>query len=138
SAGAGPAGGRGAGQAGGVVSLTDDQRWDTLSAMPTVNSELIQKGVEFTNAFVPDSLCCPSRTSILTGDYSHTTGVWRNQPPYGGWESFDDSSTIATWLQAAGYHTALVGKYLNGYWNAPSGYVPPGWEHWVSVTRAAY
>ena len=121
-----------------VVILTDDQRWDTISAMPTVESQLVDKGVRFTNAFVPDSLCCPSRTSILTGSYSHTTGVWRNQPPYGGWQSFNDTTTIATWLHSAGYSTALVGKYLNGYWDAPTGYVPPGWDHWASFIRADY
>jgi N-acetylglucosamine-6-sulfatase len=122
-----------------VVILTDDQRWDTLDAMPTVQSELVQNGTTFTNAFVSNSLCCPSRTSILTGDYSHTTGVWRNQPPYGGWSSFNDSSTIATHLQAIGYRTGLFGKYLNGYEpGATAGYVPPGWDRWVAFPRAAY
>jgi N-acetylglucosamine-6-sulfatase len=122
-----------------VVILTDDQRWDTLSAMPTVQSDLVQHGTTFTNAFVSNSLCCPSRTSILTGDYSHTTGVWRNQPPYGGWSSFNDSSTIATHLQADGYRTGLFGKYLNGYEpGASAGYVPPGWDRWVAFPRAAY
>src|SRR5437763_9953330 len=59
-----------------VFILTDDQRWDTLAAMPIVRRELAAHGVTFTNAFVSDSLCCPSRVSILTGKYAHHTGVW--------------------------------------------------------------
>lgn len=123
-----------------VVIMTDDQRWDSLWAMPTVQAELIGKGVHFTNAFVSNSLCCPSRASTLTGAYSHTTGVWRNQPPYGGWESFDDRSTVGTWLQAAGYRTGFFGKYLNRYWNPAyaTGYVPPGWDRWVAFPRSGY
>ena len=110
-----------------VLVLTDDQRADTLWAMPTVQSELVDRGVSFPNAFVVNPLCCPSRASILTGNYSHSTGVFRNDPPHGGFEAFDDRSTLATWLHDAGYRTALVGKYLNGYRGA---YVPPGWDHW--------
>src|SRR5436190_1428440 len=113
-----------------VLILTDDQRWDTLSWMPNVERLLVAKGVTFTNAFVPNSLCCPSRTSILTGKYSHSTGVWGNEAPHGGFPAFHQaSSTMATWLRHAGYHTALIGKYLNGYRGpALHGYVPPGWQ----------
>jgi len=110
-----------------VLVLTDDQRADRLWAMPTVRSELVDRGLQFPNAFVVNPLCCPSRASILTGNYSHSTGVYRNDPPHGGFEAFDDRSTVATWLRDAGYRTALVGKYLNGYRGA---YVPPGWHHW--------
>ena len=100
-----------------IIILSDDQRWDTVDAthqspgrpgpvMPWVTSELINSGVTFTNGHVTTALCCPSRTSILTGQYSHRTGVLDNNPPDGGAQAFDDSSTIATWLQAAGYRTA--------------------------------
>ena len=108
--------------------LTDDQRWDTLDAMPTVTSELVEKGVTFTNAFASNPLCCPSRASILTGLHSHSTLVYTNAKPYGGYSWFDDSSTVATWLKRAGYRTGYVGKYLNGY-TVPD--VPPGWDRWV-------
>jgi N-acetylglucosamine-6-sulfatase len=113
-----------------VVIVTDDQRWDTTWAMPTVSQELIAKGVTFENAYVVNPLCCPSRASILTGTYSHTNGVWSN----GGFKSFDDRSTVATWLDDAGYETALVGKYLNGYGPRQSEltYVPPGWDRWLA------
>jgi len=116
-----------------VVILTDDQRWDTLWSMPTVQSELVDKGITFSNGFVVNPICCPSRVSFLTGQYSHTSGVWSNRGPYGGFHSFHgDSSTLATWLQAAGYRTDFVGKYLNGYGVRDTTYVPPGWSHWVS------
>jgi len=110
-----------------VVVLADDQRWDTLSAMPTVQSELVAKGVTFSNSFTVNPLCCPSRASILTGKYSHSTKVYSN----GGFRVFDDSSTLATWLRKAGYRTGFFGKYLNSYAGT---YVPPGWRRWVAFT----
>ncbi len=119
-----------------VLILSDDQRWDTLGPtyMPFVQSELMDHGITFTNAFVVNSLCCPSRASILTGAYSHTTQVYSNTEPYGGFRSFTgDGNTIATWLHGAGYHTALVGKYLNEY-NVD--YIPPGWDRWVAFDNA--
>jgi N-acetylglucosamine-6-sulfatase len=114
-----------------VLILTDDQRWDTLNVMPAVQSELVSRGVRFTNAFVTNALCCPSRASYLTGRYSHSTGVYLNSGPRGGAGSFNDSSTIATWLDNAGYTTALIGKYLNGYFGPD---VPPGWDRWVAFS----
>jgi N-acetylglucosamine-6-sulfatase len=112
-----------------VLIVTDDQRFDTLWAMPLIQARLIDKGVRFTNAFVVNSSCCPSRASILTGQYSHTTEVWTNSPPLGGLQSFDDSSTLATWLDAAGYTTGFFGRYLTHY---STSYVPPGWDRWFS------
>jgi len=114
-----------------VLILTDDQRWDTLWSMPVVRRLLVDHGVTFANAFVTNSDCCPSRSTILTGNYSHTTGIYVNRPPHGGAVDFhrygDDRSTIATWLHDAGYHTGLVGKYLNGYHGR---FIPPGWDVW--------
>lgn len=113
-----------------VLILTDDQRWDTLWAMPMVSRHLVNRGITFTNSFVVNPQCCPSRASMLTGTYPHTTRVWHNKPPHGGFHRFRDESTVATWLHAHGYHTALFGKYLNGY--EATTYVPPGWDHWVA------
>ncbi len=115
-----------------VLILTDDQRFDTLWAMPTVESELVGHGIDFVNGFVSNPLCCPSRASILTGEYSHTTGVYSNRSHqrYGGFAHFDDRSTVATWLNAAGYRTGLFGKYLNGYSGT---YEPPGWDQWFAT-----
>jgi arylsulfatase A-like enzyme len=122
-----------------VVIVTDDQRWDTLWTMPVVRRELVGRGGKFPNAFVVNPVCCPSRASILTGDYSHTTMVYRQAPPFGRSEWFDDSSTLATWLDGAGYTTGLFGKYLDGYQHsALTGVVPPGWDRWVAFVRAAY
>jgi N-acetylglucosamine-6-sulfatase len=122
-----------------VVIVTDDQRWDSLDTMPIVERELVGHGVTFTNAFVSNPLCCPSRASILTGDYSHSTGVYRQIPPFGRFEAFHDGSTLATWLDGAGYDTALVGKYIDGYQHAGlTGYVPPGWDRWVGFIHAGY
>lgn len=121
-----------------VLIVTDDQRADTLSTMPTVQAEIAAKGVSFVNAFVSNPLCCPSRASILTGNYSHTTGVYGNGPPHGGFPSFNDSSTLATWLDKAGYNTAFIGKYLNGYGHYGGKYVPPGWDEWVAFAKHGY
>ena len=83
-------------------------------------------------------LCCPSRVATLRGQYAHNTGIFTNASPDGGFAKvFADGlerSTIATWLQAGGYKTALIGKYLNGYpTGAPTNtYIPPGWSEWYS------
>jgi N-acetylglucosamine-6-sulfatase len=117
-----------------VVILTDDQRWDTLWAMPTVQRELVAKGVNFANGFVVNPLCCPSRASMLTGQYSHSTGVYTNIGTLGR-VAFREKSTIATALEAAGYTTAFVGKYLNGY---PGTRIPPGWSRWAAFAGLGF
>lgn len=113
-----------------VLVLTDDQRWDTLEAMPSVSAMLAAPGVTFRNAFAVNPTCCPSRASILTGRWSHTHGVYANSGPHGGYRAFDDRTTVATTLQDAGYRTALIGKYLNGYGAAAA--IPPGWDRWFA------
>jgi arylsulfatase A-like enzyme len=113
-----------------VVFLTDDQRWDTVSAMPTVTSELVAKGVTFSNSFTVNPLCCPSRASFLTGLYSHSTRVYHNRGPR-GLRSFNERSSLAIPLRAAGYRTGLIGKYMNDYITTR---VPPGWQRWAVFT----
>jgi N-acetylglucosamine-6-sulfatase len=117
--------------------LADDLSTLEMGAMPKVNARLEQKGTSFANAIVNVSLCCPSRATILRGQYGRNTGVRTNGGANGGFEAFyrngTEQSTIATWLQDAGYRTALFGKYLNGYPNTePNTYVPPGWDEWAS------
>ena len=116
-----------------IFILTDDQPYETVQFMPTVRDVLLGDGVNFENAFITTPLCCPSRASILTGEYVHNHKVYTNRAPLGGAPKFVDESTIGTWMQAAGYRTAYFGKYLNDY-NAltPEGYVPPGWDEWVA------
>jgi N-acetylglucosamine-6-sulfatase len=114
-----------------VIVLTDDQMVGSLARMPYLNSDPGGHWVNFTNGFVHYPLCCPSRATVLSGLYSHHHGVKSN-----GGRRFNDSSTIATWLDQAGYETALVGKYLNGYpfSDRPDNYIPPGWDHWFAST----
>ena len=98
-----------------VIILTDDQRWDTLWAMPIVQEKLVARRVTFTTAIVTTPLCCPSRASLLSGGfYAHNTGVLTNDVPNGSVRRFQDTETLATLLQRAD-KTALVGKYMNGY-----------------------
>ena len=111
-----------------VLVITDDQRAGTLTHMPKLRRLISARGIRFRSAFIPNPSCCPSRASFLTGTYSHTNGVWKNGGAFGGYAAFDPSSTIATWLDDAGYRTGLFGKYLNGYTDATI--VPPGWNQW--------
>jgi N-acetylglucosamine-6-sulfatase len=138
--------GRAAGAAGHpnvIVIMTDDLEMGTFNTMlaagllPHIKSRMVNQGYSFDNSFVTDSLCCPSRATFFTGQYPHNTGVQSNSGPNGGVWAFKDASSIATWLQAAGYWTGIVGKYLNGYgWDAAAArnsplnpsYVPPGWN----------
>jgi len=126
-----------------VFILTDDQDVRSTAHMPQLRAHLAAAGVTFTNFFVTTALCCPSRASVLRGQYVHNHQVYTNRPPRGGFERFQalghERSTVATWLQAAGYRTVLLGKYLNGY-PAPDAatYVPPGWEEWYSPSRGGY
>jgi N-acetylglucosamine-6-sulfatase len=121
-----------------VFIVTDDLDARSFAFMPRVKSVIGDRGLTFTSTYVSVPVCCPSRASILTGKYAHNHGVLFNGPPNGGFETFHDSgeerSTLATWLKAQGYRTAMIGKYLNGY---PSGgdpsYVPPGWDEWFGI-----
>jgi N-acetylglucosamine-6-sulfatase len=122
-----------------VLILTDDLALedvnaDTLKHMPNLRA-LMEKGTTFDNAFVTNSLCCPSRATILRGQYTHNHHILHNQPPLGGAKRFrlsgGDRSTVATWLKENGYQTAFFGKYLNGYSGV---YVPPGWEEWHGLS----
>jgi len=123
-----------------IFILTDDLDAGSAAFMPRLKALLIDQGVSFSNFFVSFSLCCPSRATILRGQYAHNTQILGNRPPDGGFEKFyslgEENSTIATWLQAAGYRTMYVGKYLNGYpGDAALTYVPPGWDEWYSAVK---
>jgi N-acetylglucosamine-6-sulfatase len=121
-----------------VVIMTDDQRdADPLDRMPKTEALLVKQGLRFTNSFVVNPVCCASRASFLSGQYSHNDNVWDNKPGErpGGFRAFKgDDNTIACWTQAAGYRTGLIGKYLNGYGKA-RGYIPPCWNYWWGLTR---
>ena len=114
-----------------LLIVTDDQRADTLSAMPALLDRVAGRGVRFRAGFVPHALCCPARASILTGNYSHSTGVWNNNL-VGGYAAFDEASTLATWLDDGGYRTGLFGKYINHWADGDPTHVPPGWDEWFA------
>jgi len=119
-----------------VFILTDDEDVKIHGFMPKTKTLLEDQGTVLANFFVTYSLCCPSRASILRGQYPHNTEIQGNTPPLGGFAKFAalgrERSTIATWLQGAGYRTVFAGKYLNGYGTEGNGptHVPPGWNEW--------
>ncbi|MFZ2015823.1 MAG: sulfatase-like hydrolase/transferase [Nocardioides sp.] len=120
-----------------LVITADDMRADDLRWMPRTRHLLADRGLSFRNSFATTPLCAPSRASFLTARYTHNHQVLSAWDPY-GFAVFDDSSTLATRLRAAGYRTGLVGKYINGYGEMPTfgdhhssvRYVPPGWAQW--------
>jgi N-acetylglucosamine-6-sulfatase len=118
-----------------ILIVTDDLDIGSISHMPNLRSLLIDRGTTFENAFVTDSLCCPSRASILRGQYPHNHQILGNEWPQGGAKKFHalgrQRSTIATWLRSSGYQTVLIGKYLNDYQGT---YVPAGWDQWYAVS----
>ncbi len=116
-----------------VVIMTDDQRFDSLWAMPYVQDRLVRHGVNFTHAVVSTPLCCPARAGFLGGGYlAQNTGVLGNVLPNGGAVRFKDTSSLPLRLQQAGYATALIGKYLNEYQKLGK-YIPPGWSHFAAL-----
>jgi arylsulfatase A-like enzyme len=131
-----------------VVLMTDDQHnfsedptlWQR--AMPHVSKYLFDQGVRFSKSFVSLSLCCPSRATLLTGQHAHNHTVWSNGAQSGGYEWFKFMhayNNLATWLQSAGYHTAHIGKFLNGYGALDPTEVPPGWSEWYgSIDPTTY
>jgi N-acetylglucosamine-6-sulfatase len=122
-----------------VFILTDDMRKDDLMYLPKTRSLLREQGMGFRNAFVSDAICCPSRASMMRGQYSHNTGVWSNSSTdnpsttIGGWRAYkqngNEANNVATRLHDAGYRTALFGKYLNGYDTIK---MPPGCDRWFA------
>jgi N-acetylglucosamine-6-sulfatase len=116
-----------------LVIMTDDQTVEQMRALPKTRRLLGARGTTFTNSFVDVSLCCPSRSTFLTGQYAHNHGVLANGGPHGGYVHLDHSNTLPLWLQEAGYYTAHVGKYLNNY-GKKSPAPPLGWSRWFALT----
>ena len=128
-----------------VVIMADDldlNMTETLlqgGYMPNLQTHIVDAGTTFENSFVTSAVCCPSRATFLTGQYSHNHQVLGNLLPDGGASRLDDTTTLATWLQDAGYVTGFVGKDLNQYGDNPNAppdsalnptYVPPGYDYW--------
>jgi len=122
-----------------IFVLTDDLAMNLVQYMPNV-LKMKKNGVTFSNYFVTDSLCCPSRTSMFTGKYPHNSGVFTNGGNDGGYATYvsqgNDPQTFAVALKAAGYRTAMMGKFLNGY-DQQADNAALGWTQW-DVTDNGY
>ncbi len=129
-----------------VFILADDLSWNLINERFAPHIVQLQRqGETFSNYFVANSLCCPSRSTIFTGLFPHDTNVATNLPADGGFQKFQseglDTKTFAVALQRAGYATSMLGKYLNGYGDplkpktAP---VPPGWSDWHVSNSTGY
>jgi N-acetylglucosamine-6-sulfatase len=121
-----------------VFLMTDDLDERSMEKLGGIRNVMGSNGTTFDNAYVTYSLCCPSRATILRGQYPHNHGVIGNAPPEGGEPTFRrlgrDQSTIATWLNDAGYRTKLIGKYMNSYISL---YKPPGWDEWYALKQGS-
>ena len=116
-----------------VLILLDDATAADVASMSSVQSLIADQGATFLRNYSPEPLCCPARATILTGRYPHNHRVLDNVAPLGGYTVFDDSSTLATWLDPD-YRTGLFGKYMND--NGSQGaYVPPGWDTFKMPNR---
>lgn len=117
-----------------VVLLSDDQTVDEMRFMPAVRKLIGRAGARFDTNMTNWPLCCPSRATMLSGQYAHNHGVLGNGPPIGGFDQFNTANALPVWLQKAGYYTAHIGKLMNGYESSPVG-VPPGWSEWHGAKR---
>jgi arylsulfatase A-like enzyme len=131
-----------------IVLLTDDQEARSMRVMKIVGKQLKRKGVTMKRFYDNFPLCCPARSTFLTGQYAHNHQVLSNSPPDGGYGVFNElhgDNNLPLWMQAAGYETSYVGKFLNGY-AEPDEYgtvpsdVPRGWDGWhaLAPSRAQY
>jgi N-acetylglucosamine-6-sulfatase len=117
-----------------ILILADDMRYDDLEHMPRTQDLIVKEGLEYENAFATTPLCCPSRASILRGQYTHNHEIWENARGFPTFKRLGhERSTIATWLAEEGYETALLGKYLNAYDWEDHRHVPPGWDEWRAL-----
>jgi len=122
-----------------VLVMTDDQDAASLSVMPRVRHHLGRHGTRFSDFYASFPLCCPSRATMITGQYAHNHGVLANDPPRGGYQALTDRRhTLGVWLREAGYRTAWIGKYLNHYAADGNLEPPAGWSRWVVPVAGIY
>jgi arylsulfatase A-like enzyme/Tol biopolymer transport system component len=116
-----------------VIIETDDQNLESLRVMANVGTLLAAQGTTFQNSVASYPFCCPSRATLLTGQYAHNHGVQSNHAPSGGYSKLDHANALPVWLTRAGYYTAFVGKYLNQYGNEDPYERPPGYNEWYAA-----
>jgi N-acetylglucosamine-6-sulfatase len=141
-----------------IFILADDMRKDDLNEkyMLQTTNQLVKQGMSFQNAFVSNPLCCPSRATIMRGQYGHNTDIWFNTNIFdldpnvrdGGWLGYNgngyEDDNVATNLHDpdnpdnAGYTTGFFGKYLNGYVADTDKTPPPGWDDWFAFKTLHY
>ncbi len=113
-----------------VLITTDDEADYDMRWMPRTRRLLGAEGVTFTDSVSPHPLCCPARAEILTGQFAQNNGVRTNEgQEHGGYRAMHSyRNTLGPWLRSAGYRTAFVGKFLNGYRSASPRI--RGWDEW--------
>jgi arylsulfatase A-like enzyme len=117
-----------------LIIMTDDQRATqtvTTRVMDATRVLFQDEGTKFTRAFATTPLCCPSRASLLTGQYAHNHGVRRNEDM----ENLDQATTIQRYMQEAGYLTGIVGKFLNEW---PLDTDPPYFDRWSLIAKGHF
>ncbi|KAJ3018288.1 UNVERIFIED_CONTAM: hypothetical protein HDU68_011239 [Siphonaria sp. JEL0065] len=124
-----------------IFLLSDDQdvRMNSLDFMPILQKYLGDEGTKFEKHYVTTALCCPSRVSILKGQFAHNTNFTDVGPPTGGYDVFLenklDEESLPVWLQRAGYSTNYIGKFVNGYGLPNHKKVPKGWDSWDALVN---
>ncbi len=99
--------------------------------MPNLKKYLSEGGVEFVNHVAVVPVCGPSRSSLLAGRFPHNVGYVANgaQESIAAWNKLQNN-TVGTWMRKQNYHTAFIGKYVNGM----ECDVPMGWNHWGGLS----
>jgi N-acetylglucosamine-6-sulfatase len=120
-----------------LVVMTDDQSVGSFNAdvMPNTTGFFEGGGTNFDQAIASPPLCCPSRAGFLTGRYAQNHRVLENEIGYASMEGQDQTFPIA--LQASGYRTAMIGKFLNGYGDVAGAAPAPGFDRWFSMQGSA-
>ena len=117
-----------------VVVMTDDQRYDDMPPMPKTRRLIGKAGVTFTRFYASYPVCCPARATFFTGQYAHNHGVKCLYPECGGgYGALKQGEYLPVWLERAGYATAHIGKFLNGYGLDRAPDVPKGWTEWYGL-----